>query len=68
MAKKKSPGKEATYCKECKNAYLMQSRSSNPIVAECRITHERQAANTPLSCELFEKSNIILTINPMIEL
>lgn len=44
-------------CKKCAFAYLMQSASYNPIVAECTKTKERHVAQTPHSKDCGFKEN-----------
>lgn len=46
--------KEISYnkCYDCSNAILMQY-SDDPIVAECKVNHERQVASTLLPCPHF---------------
>lgn len=67
--KKKQSPKENGVCFNCSNAYLMQSRPFNPIVAECSITKERNVARMFL-CNIgcFKRNLDESKINSMIQL
>lgn len=67
--KKKQTSKDNGVCFNCSNAYLMQSRPFNPIVAECNITKERNVAKMFL-CDIgcFKRNLEEPKINSMVKL
>ena len=57
MASSKSKdSKTPTRCFLCKHATLMQWME-NPIIADCKLRHERLVAMSDHQCVLFEASN-----------
>lgn len=64
MAKNKT---EYHKCYDCAKAYLMQSHTSNPVVAQC-YTGERHVASTPNPCQAYRQSSSEPAIHEMIYL
>lgn len=68
MAKKSTEQENLKRCYDCSNAYLMRSRTSDPIVAQCKLSGERFVAVTPFRCSRFLNNLQQRVINPMINL
>jgi hypothetical protein len=67
VKKKEKVAIEDKKCKNCKFAYLMQSRPVNPVVCECTKTKERFVASTIHSEDCgFETNTESNIIHPMI--
>lgn len=66
---KKRPQKPLPHsCIECGNAYCMRSDRHDPVVAECKVTKEREVASVKRVCRHFKPLIGEVEIHPMIYL